>query len=423
MKRFKSCRAYGAFEYVIIAAIVIILGIIASKTMLGKMKEGTDKNLSPMDSTGPVIENAVDSTKITVSLNEIDELIYEYDSNMLDKEDIIKEDFKNYIINDVLENKKLVLDNTASYSKEDYEVKDIFLVIEDDVLRFMQFRIYDKNKGTSSDNINAKAVDAYIKEIYIDAYDNEHYSDEYGFSGVLEKYLYSGELIEEHTKFITDYHQANYNQDGYTGILSLYPHSTGASHTKWVTNQTSANYNSDGYTGTLNSYSQTISGPSRTQSGSRSSTTHWNQGTTSPSFPSSISYNSGEYSGTLYKSGSPSSSIITRSSSSGVPRGSASTSSEAVSQVRSIVIGNGFGWVSGSASGSAATGWTVSYSYNEGRNWTQSYSGTVYGPSSTVTRYQGNVTKPGDIIYRYQGDVTKPEINTRVYKYRGYATR
>lgn len=97
------------------------------------------------------------------------------------------------------------------------------------------------------------------------------------------------------------------------------------------------------------------------------------------SFTATYAYNSGGYSGTLSKSGSPHTNKT----------------------------------VEDHATGSAAVGTKRYRLYS----WTQDYKGTVTKPAEYTTRYRGNVSRPDTRVYNYSGTVSKPD--TRVWRYQG----
>lgn len=189
------------------------------------------------------------------------------------------------------------------------------------------------------------------------------------------------------TIYVTGQTSANYDKDGYKGTLTpyLYDVIKTDGEKKYVTNQSSAAYNLGGFTGTLSPYvasgtytPSSSKNVSSTASGSFScSWTHngnsfaedggWNI-----YLPSSVSYYSDGYSGTLTQTGSDHVSCSTV-----YPRYEAEEGSHAGATV-------------------GATGY---------------YSGTVYKPSSDTRtwKFQGNVYKNGTETQetRYQGYVTK----------------
>lgn len=238
---------------------------------------------------------------------------------------------------------------------------------------------------------------------YVEGQTSANYSDSSGYTGTLTEYVYSGSYTPSHTKNVTGQTSQYYNSGGYTGTLTQYLYSGGytPSDTKYVTGQTSSYYSSGGYSGSLSSYTATITPADSIyvselfrhvtrqvntyRYNSYSGTWDTVSVNSSPSAPSTKSYNSGGYSGTLSKSGG------------------------------GLIYDSG-GYPTHHASAGATYTWT--------REWEAFYAGTVTKPAVTATRYQGYVTRPASdtSVYRYRGDVTRPESDTRVYRYRGTVT-
>lgn len=199
----------------------------------------------------------------------------------------------------------------------------------------------------------------------------------------------------------------------------LIPESTSSTATQTVNlpnfkGLTKVTVNTGNVTHSMNgsSLTFTVSGgaPSRTQSTpytpskGASSSQSATGGTSAPSFPSSVSYNDGVYSGTLSKSGSPSS--VLQSGSAGGSK-SASTTSGASSS-------------SGECSTAASEAYrfapsTISYGPDA-----QGYSGSLSkgGYSITECRKRGSGEDSdyiASITITYSGTVTKPD--TRVYQW------
>ncbi|WP_217992988.1 hypothetical protein [Brevibacillus laterosporus] len=171
------------------------------------------------------------------------------------------------------------------------------------------------------------------------------------------------------------------------------------------------------------SYTRWIqTGGSYTPSQSKEVTT--SQTSSSNSFPGSISYNSGGFSGTLSRDGSPTQRLVSGSTG----------DSKSVSKSRSASSGKMNSCPE--AERSAERSLPSSISYNEG-----GYSGTLYQTGSvsfgTCTRsgrnpdeywsntatatYSGTVTRPSTAVYsytqNYRGTVTKSGYDTRSYTY------
>lgn len=106
---------------------------------------------------------------------------------------------------------------------------------------------------------------------------------------------------------------------------------------------------------------------------------YWVEYYAKDSFTETYAYNSGGYSGTLSKSGSP--------------------------HTNKTVEDN--------ATGSAAVGTKRYRRYS----WTQNYTGTVTKPAEYTTRFRGTVKRPDTRVYNYSGTVSK--LDTRVWGYEG----
>lgn len=145
--------------------------------------------------------------------------------------------------------------------------------------------------------------------------------------------------------------------------------------------------------------------PSKTASSSQSTT----GGASAPSFPSSVSYNDGVYSGSLSKSGGPSS--VLESGSAGGSKSASTTGG-----------GSGTAGDCSAAAADAYNGAASSVSYGPDA---QGYSGTLSksGYSMTSCRKRGTGDDSdyiASISVTYSGTVTKPD--TRVYRWtQGYS--
>jgi hypothetical protein len=213
----------------------------------------------------------------------------------------------------------------------------------------------------------------------------------------------------------------SYNSGGYTGTLykdgssggTILSGSYSPSDSKYVTGQTSSYYNSGGYSGVLSSYVHSgsyIPSDSKTVSTGTSTITwggHCINGSTGetgykskPSVPYTKSYNSGGYSGTLYK----------RTSSATHPDPVATCGIDTTPLYR---YAENY-WYSGTVTKPAVDSrvyryrGTVSKPAVDTRVWSysQDYSGIVYKPSTDTRTWKQD----------YSGEVTKPAVDTRTYE-------
>ncbi|WCK57673.1 hypothetical protein PP175_26930 (plasmid) [Aneurinibacillus sp. Ricciae_BoGa-3] len=281
---------------------------------------------------------------------------------------------------------------------------------------------------------------------YVSGQNSSYYSDWQGYSGSLSSYVYSGSDTPAGVKWVTGMSSANYSDSyGYSGTLSQYVESGSytPAQTKYVTGQSySYYYDYQGYSGLLTPY--VVSG-SQTPADSKQ-VTDSRTGKTG-TLPSSISYNSGGYSGTLYPSGSAT--VISGSYENvstqafdvyGAPNQRAHRLADAGCPSQLYVTRSDYYYhyagyipVSGYMNDRDYGGMVCTYvgripALNaDTRVWQQSYSGTVTKPASDtrVYNYAGYVTKPAidTRVYRYQGYVSRPEIDSRVYRYAGYVSQ
>lgn len=285
----------------------------------------------------------------------------------------------------------------------------------------------------------SKNISKTINRSYDSFPNTESYSDADGFSGTYFKsgasYQSSGTFTPEDRKTVTDYRTTypggsasslpanlSYNSGGYTGTLygggaykSSGDYTPEERRTETTTRSTSpggsasslpgsVSYSSGGFSGTLYAVSTSESGDWREES-RRDFTSNrtfscgnswvwsdksrtWSHGGTyaNESIPSSISYSSVGYTGTLYRGG------VTRDCSAPPPSGS--------------------GTYNGERRNSNAGSTDINYNGEivrpgyDNRVWTRTYSGTVIKPASADTR-----------VWRidYSGTVIKPESDTRVW--------
>ncbi|RTR28103.1 LamG domain-containing protein [Robertmurraya yapensis] len=210
------------------------------------------------------------------------------------------------------------------------------------------------------------------------------------------------------------------------------------SDTKYIEGHTSPSYNQDGYVANnLEKYVYSGSYTTeqrKTQTESRTSSTN--------SFPNSITFNSGGFTGPLNKSGS--STVI--------------SGSPAASKFVSGIGNTSQGKQEIYKYNSSTKKWTYSHSVTIAPWITQTYNynldeftgplDAVYTSRSAITefpvpanpvngqthiykqyinyyKYEGNVSKPDTRVWKqiYSGTVVKPAVDTRVYRYRGNATK
>lgn len=272
-------------------------------------------------------------------------------------------------------------------------------------------------------------------------------------SQIYDSSLYSKKIDDFVTKGTNAFSSSlSYSQNGYDGTLYkdgnayVYSGSYTPYDEKWVTGQYSTNYDVGGYSGLLSQYVYSGSYVSRdvkVESDTRSTS----PGGSTSSLPSSISYNSGGYSGTLSKSGSVQliSGTYTASTSKWVETGPESGWSE-YSYMCERVSGK-LVWVSKYVSDRSDIGTTRNYnqdgysgtlSRDESRaKWgAPSLSGNSCSNLNSTTKkrethtgiyFNGTVVKPATDtrIYRqnYSGTVIRPESDTRVYRYQGMVYR